>query len=139
MSNSAKTGRPVLGLVLGILGILCALFLAFLTGVIGGGIALVLGLAALLLGIFASKSGSRGVGAIVTGAIAIFLAVIITIVSVSTFSTLQSKAAESGNTPLMAKYLGRPELGFIGLLMSIPSDEGSANELVEELNYLNSH
>ena len=62
MSNyEQKSGHPVLGIILGILGIIAALFLCLLTGVIGGAIAGILGLAAVLTGM-AARKGGKGIG-----------------------------------------------------------------------------
>ena len=52
-----KTGHPVLGIVLGILGIIAALLLCLFTGVIGGAVAGILGLAAVPIGMTARKGG----------------------------------------------------------------------------------
>ena len=89
MSNyEQKSGHPVLGIILGILGIVAALFLCLLTGVIGGVIAGILGLAAVLTGM-AARKGGKGIGAIVAGALAIILAVVLTVGSVRTFQQIQ--------------------------------------------------
>ena len=63
-----KSGHPVLGIVLGIMGIGIALTLTVLTGVVGGGVALLLGLLALILGVKASKGGAR-IGSILVGVV----------------------------------------------------------------------
>ena len=59
-----KSGHPVAGIILGVLGIAAALFLCLLTGVIGGAVAGILGVLALVLG-FKARSGGRGIGAII--------------------------------------------------------------------------
>ena len=50
-----------MGIVLGILGIIAALLLCLFTGVIGGAVAGILGLAAVLIGM-AARKGGRGIG-----------------------------------------------------------------------------
>ena len=59
MEPKVKTGHPVLGILLGLLGIGAALLLTFVTGVIGGGIALLFGVLAVVLGVKARKGGKE--------------------------------------------------------------------------------
>ena len=103
---------------------------------IGGVIAGVLGLAALLIGIVGKKNGGKGVGGIITGVLAILLAVILTVTSIATFRELKIKAEESGTAPLVAKYFDDPTLGLIGAAMKIPQDEGTLQELTDQFNSL---
>ncbi len=70
-----KTGHPGLGIFLGIVGILFAILPTLIRGVVGMGISVVLGIVAVLLGMGARKGG-RGMGAIITGVIAVLLAVV---------------------------------------------------------------
>lgn len=133
--SSYKSGHPVLALVLGIIGIIAALLLCLLSGIIGGAIAGAFGLAALLIGISSRKYG-KGMGGIVTGVIAILLAVSLTTASVNVYRELQKKAEATGVAPLMSKYLNKPELGIVGLIINIPTDEGSLDDLSKELDAL---
>ena len=50
MTDYEKKGHPVLGIILGAIGIIVAVTLVLVTGVVGGGVALVLGVIALLVG-----------------------------------------------------------------------------------------
>ena len=134
--NSYKSGHPVLAIVLGIIGIVAALLLCLLAGIIGGAIAGAFGLAALLIGISSRKYG-KGMGGIVTGVIAILLAVALTSASVNVYRDLQKKAEATGIAPLMSKYLNKPELGIVGLILNIPKDEASLDDLSKELDALN--
>ncbi len=122
-----KTGHPVLGIVLGILGIVIALLLILLTGVIGGGVACLLGLAAVLIGVFAVKGGRRGGGiaSTVIGVLAIVLAVTLTFSAFAVFNEAKKEAQGNPNTPLLARYLDKPGLGFLGILTSIPDGEAT--------------
>ena len=131
--NMIKSGHPVLGLVLGLLGCAIALLLTILTGAIGGGIAALLGIIALILGIKARKSG-RGIGAIITGVLAIVLAVFLTLGTIGSFITLKEKADELGTVPLISKYMDKPYLGIVGMALSIPSDEGTLQQFTDEMN-----
>ncbi len=134
--NSYKSGHPVLALVLGIIGIVAALPICMLGCIIGGAIAGAFGLAALLIGISSRKYG-KGMGGIVTGVIAILLAVTLTSAFVNVYRDLQKKAEEASDVaPLMSKYLNKPELGFVGLLLNIPKDEASLDALSKELDAL---
>ena len=147
MSNYEKKGHPVLGIVLGILGIAAALFLCLLTGWIGGAVALIFGVIALLLGIFAVKGGKKGggIGSIVVGVLAIILAVAMTFTTIGGLTEMK-KLATAEETPLMAKYMDNPSLGFLGIVLNIGKDlEGKdqaaqddlANKLKAEYDILN--
>lgn len=111
------------------------MLLAFLTGVIGGGLAVILGLAALLLGIQALKGG-RGIPAMLAGIIAIALAVIMTFSAVASFTHIKELAQQNEATPLVAKYADKPYLGILGIALNIPNDEGSLQELTDQINLL---
>lgn len=130
-----KTGHPILGVILGLLGIAAAVLLAFITGVIGGGLAAILGLAALLLGIQALKGG-RGIPAMLAGIVAIALAVIMTYSAISSVNLIKEKALQNEATPLVAKYADKPYLGILGIIINMPKDEGSIQELVDQINLL---
>ena len=136
MSNyEQKAGHPVLGIILGVLGVLIALLLSVFTGAIGGAVALLLGVGALLLGLFARKKSNRGIGAIIVGAIAIVLAISTTINSVNNFKALHKELEQyADEAPLVVKSFNQPYLGLIGLMLNLPKDEGSAAELVEQFN-----
>ena len=136
MSETIKKGHPVLAVILGILGILAALLLCLLTGVIGGAIAGVLGLGALLIGILGKKGGGKGVGGIITGALAILLAVILTVTSIASLKLMKEKAVEAGTAPLIEKYFDDPTMGLLGVALKIPMDEGGLQELTQELETL---
>ena len=132
MSETIKKGHPVLAVILGILGILVALFLCL----IGGAIAGVLGLGALLIGILGKKGGGKGVGGIITGALAILLAVILTVTSIASLKLMKEKAVEAGTAPLIEKYFDDPTMGLLGVALKIPMDEGGLQELTQELETL---
>ena len=131
-----KSGHPVLGLILGILGIVVALLLCLISGVIGGAVAGVLGLAALLIGILGKKGGGKGIGAIIAGVLAVLLAVVMTISTVDAMKQWKQKAEQTGEAPLLVKYLDKPELGLLGIIVNMPKDEGSVQDLMDELEKL---
>ena len=138
MSNTeTKTGHPALGLTLGILGMVFAVMLTLFTGVIGGGLAFALAVAAILVGVYTRNcGGGKGAGAIVTGIIALLLAVSLTFASVGIFTVLRDRARENPATPLVAKYCENPYMGFLGFFLSIPKDQGTAKELSDQLKIL---
>ena len=136
--NEIKTGHPVLGAVLGIIGILASFPAAMLFGVIGGGVCALLGLIAIILGAKAKRGGRKGGAAVVFGVIAIVLAALMTCMVVVGIKGMQQKAAETGTAPLIEKYADDPYLGIMGILNKIPKDEATFDQLMEQLNQLNS-
>lgn len=136
MNSYGKKGHPVLGIVLGILGLAAALLLPFLTGVIGGAIGVILGAAGLLLGL-SSRRGGKGMGAVVFGALAIVLSLTMTVSSVNTVKALHKRAEESGKAPILTKHADNPWLGMFGVVMSAAEDkEIDIDNLNEELKLL---
>lgn len=139
-NNENKIGHPVLGIVLGIIGLLLAIPCTLLFGLIGGIVAGVLGLIAILLGVLARSKGGKGVGAIVTGILAVVLAVVMTSTSIGLVKTLQDIAKDHADVaPHVSKYIGEanPNMGFVGVVFNIPQDEASLQEILDELNELN--
>lgn len=139
MNNDTMNYRKshhVLGLILGILGVCAALLLVFLFGVIGGGLAVILGGIGLLLGIQARKSG-KGWGAIIVGGLAIVLAVVMTVATITTFTKLHEAAQNNGETPILAKYADKPYLGLFGIIIqAAKGDEASLEQLTQEMSLL---
>ena len=137
MEREMKQGHPVLGTILGVLGILAALLLCLMAGIIGGAVAGILGLAALLLGIFAMRKSDRGLGAVITGAIAIILAIALTVGVAGLLTNMKAKAVESGKAPLIEKYMSETNLGLVGIVLKLPTgDSGLMNQVMDEMNYL---
>lgn len=136
--NETKAGHPVLGVVLGILGILCALFLCLIGGVIGGAIALILGALAIVIGLSARKNGGKGIAAVIAGALAVLLAIVMTVSTVTLFNRIKETAGKyADEAPLIVKCLDNPSLSIIGMVMNIPDGEGTAHELIEQFNFIN--
>lgn len=134
MTYTKQYGHPVLGIVLGILGIIAALLLCVVSGVVGGAIAGVLGLAALLTGLNARKGG-KGVGAIVLGILAVVLAISLTVGTVNLFRGVRKEAARyAEEAPLVVRSLEKPEFGFVGMFLNLPNDEGTLDELTRQFN-----
>ena len=132
-----KKGHPAVGIVLGIIGIVAALPLAFMGGVVGGCICALLGIIAIIIGVRANRGGRRGGAAVVFGVIAVIVAVLMTFLSISVFKLMHDKAAESGVAPLVEKYAEDPYFGLMGIVSKIPQDEGTVTEFIDQLNQLN--
>lgn len=127
----------VAGLILGLLGIAIALLLTVVAGVIAGALAAILGLVGLLLGLQARKAG-KGWPAIIAGALAIILAVVMTVSSVGIYKLLHEKALENGNTPMIEKYCRNPYLGVVGIVIEAAKDgEQNIDQLTQEIDTLN--
>ncbi len=82
-----------MAIVLGVLGIICGIIGPLVAGWIGGAIGVVLGVGALLLGLKAKKE-NKGSGKMVTGIIAIALAILMSVVMVNGYKELKEKAIE---------------------------------------------
>ena len=140
--NVNKVGHPVAGIVLGIAGIAFALLMTLLFGVIAGVVSGVLGIGAVLLGYFARKKGTRGMGAIVTGALAIVLAFTMTFTSVNTMKAMKDVAEKSGVAPTFAKYMDNPYMGIAGIAANA-AKAGNTDETVKtiqkEMDALNAY
>ncbi|MBR5948113.1 MAG: hypothetical protein IKZ82_05635 [Clostridia bacterium] len=104
------------------------------TDVIADGIALILGVVAILLGIKARKLSGKGLGAIIVGALAVILAVFMTVSSISAINLMKTEA-EKKNLDI-AKYIDKPLSWLMGIITSLPKDEETLNALVEQFNSL---
>ena len=126
----------VLGIILGILGLLAAIPMSFLAGVIGGGICVLIGLIALILGIVSTKKNGKGVGSIVLGVLVIILSVIMTSASVKVLQSLKDAAQNTEGAELVAECLQDPKLGLFGAIRNMPADEAGLQQLLDEMKAL---
>ena len=134
VNESSKAGHPVAGIVLGILGIAVALLMTLMFGVIAGAVAGVLGIGAALLGYSAHKRGNRGVGAIVSGVLALVLAVSMTFTTMGMMKHLKATADASGVAPNFARYMDNPYLGLAGVAANAVEDmKGNDTDVVKTL------
>ena len=133
--NTNKIGHPVLGVVLAVLGIGIAVLFTLLFGVIAGTAAAVLGIVAILLGVGARKGG-RGIGAIVTGAIAVVVAVAMMFTTVTAMNMLHRAALETGKAPVFAECFESPYLGLSSVYFKVAGDEAKLKALTDELETL---
>jgi hypothetical protein len=121
-----KKTSVIIGIILGIVGIIAALLGAPVAGVIGGGVAALLGIGAILLGLSARKAG-KGMGAVITGAIALILAVVMTVSSIKMMEAVKEQAqAHKDIAPLVAKYCDNTYLGLLGVVINAANAEGVA-------------
>ena len=130
-----KIGHPVLGVVLAILGIGIAVMFTLLFGVIAGAAAAILGIAGILLGVGARKGG-RGVGAIVTGSLAVLAAVVMMFTTVTAMNMLHKAALETGKAPIFSECFESPYLGLSSVYFKIGGDEAKMKALTDELDAL---
>ena len=133
--NKNKVGHPVLGIVLAILGIGIAVLFTLLFGVIAGAAAAILGIVAILLGVGARKGG-RGIGAIVTGSVAIVAAVVMMFTTVTAMNMLHKAALETGKAPVFAECFESPYLGLSSVIYKVAGDEAKTKALMDEMEAL---
>ena len=133
--NKNKVGHPVLGIVLAILGIGIAVLFTLLFGVIAGAAATILGIAAILLGVGARKGG-RGIGAIVTGSVAVVAAVAMMFTTVSAMNLMHKAALETGKAPVFAECFENPYMGLSSVYFKVAGDEAKMKALTDELQTL---
>ncbi len=130
-----RTGHPIVAAVLGLLGLAVALILIYPTGLIGGVIALALGVAAFVLGV-KSRHGGRGWPGLLMGLLACVLAVIYSYVSIGTIRLIYDTAKSAGNAPLVEKYAANPYFGYAGVLQAAANDHADMELFNAQLNDL---
>ena len=133
--NKNKVGHPVLGIVLAILGIGIAVLFTLLFGVIAGAVATILGIVGILLGVGARKGG-RGIGAIVTGSIAIVTAVAMMFTTVGAMNLMHRAALDTGKAPVFAECFESPYLGLSSVIFKVAGDEAKTKALMDEMEAL---
>ena len=136
--NKNKVGHPVLGVVLAILGIGVAVLFTLLFGIAAGAVAAILGIVGILLGVGARKGG-RGIGAIVTGSIAIVTAVAMMFTTVTAMNMMHKAALESGKAPVFAECFENPYMGLSSVYFKVAGDEAKMKALTDELQTLNDY
>lgn len=128
----------ILGVILGILAVACALFATYLFGTAGCVIAAVLAAVAILLGVLKRRKDHKGgIAAIVVAALAVVIALGLTNTWSNMFRELHNKAVEYKPDGLWAQASENNNAGLMGIISKLPSDDASMNALVEEMNELN--
>ena len=133
--NTNKIGHPVLGIVLAVLGIGIAVLFTLLFGIIAGAAAAILGIVGILLGVGARKGG-RGIGAIVTGSVAVLAAVVMMFTTVSAMNLMHKAALETGKAPVFAECFESPYLGLSSVIYKVAGDEAKTKALMDEMEAL---
>ena len=127
----------ILAVILGILAVVCAIIATFLFGTGGGVVAGLLAVGAIVLGVLKRRKDKKGgIAAIVIGVLAIIMAFGLTNVWSGVFSGLHNKAVEYKPDGLWAQ-VSETNGGMIGIISKLPTDEGSMNALIDEMNELN--
>ena len=133
--SKTKSGHPVLGVILAVLGMGIAVLFTLLFGVIAGGAAAILGVTAILLGVGARRGG-RGIGAIVTGALALVVAVAMMFTTIGAMGAMHKAALETGKAPVFAECFENPWMGLSSIYFKVAGDEAKMQALTEELQAL---
>ncbi len=127
----------VWAVILGILALALALMATLLFGTIGGVIAGVLGIGAIVLGVLKrKKEGKGGIGGIVIGALAIVLAVVLTGTWSGLFSELHEMAVQYKPDGLWAQVSEDYSGGLMGIFRKIPQDDATMRQMVDEMTEL---
>ena len=127
----------ILAVILGILAVVCAIIATFLFGTGGGVVAGLLAVGAIVLGVLKRRKDKKGgIAAIVIGVLAIIMAFGLTNVWSGVFSELHNKAVEYKPDGLWAQVSENTNGGMIGIISKLPTDEGSMNALIDEMNEL---
>ena len=111
----------ILGVILGIVAVACAVLATALFGTTGCIITVVVAVVAALLGVLKRKKDRKG------GIAAIVIAVL----------TVHDKAVELMPDGLWAQASEDNKHGLMGIISKLPTDDASLNKLVEEMNALN--
>lgn len=128
----------ILGVILGILAVGCALLATMLFGTTGCIIAIVIAVVAIALGVLKRvKDKKGGIASIVIAVLAIILAFSMAGMWSKTFTTLHDKAVEYKPEGLWAQVTENVNGGLMGIINNLPKDEASLDKLVEEMNELN--
>ena len=139
MSQITDTDKKIravsaVALTLGILGIVFAIIMGFLFGIIGAGVSFIIGVIAIILGIKTKKKSdkNKGKGGVATGVIAVILACTVCAAAFVISDIARGKVNEMGFT-LLAEKADSLRFGFIGLVWGLP-DEEKLDELTNELD-----
>lgn len=141
---SGKKVHSGWGIALGLIGIVVALLGGFFFGNVGAIVAGVLGLIAVLIGVYALSKGSKGKGAVIAGILAIVIAFSIASTMNNLIKEAQKQALEHADiAPTWAKYAGeaKTNMGFYGLVSKLAEGEEADLQVIldefSELNKLN--
>lgn len=134
--NKGKNGHPILGVILAVLGIGIAVTLTLLFGIAAAAVATALGIVGIVLGVGARKSGRGGIGAIVTGSVAILAAVVMMFTTVTAMNMLHKAALETGKAPVFSECFDNPYMGLSSIYFKVAGDQAKMTALTQELESL---
>ncbi len=137
--GTVKRGHPILGFVLGVLGIIVGLALTLVAGWAAGALAILLGLIALLIGVVGKAKGGKGIAAIIAGVLAIVIAVALSIGSSAFVKAMHDEAVKLGTAPMMEKYTENTGLGFLGITLAASNDKVDMKQFEAELTAIRDH
>ena len=128
----------ILGVILGIVAVACAVLATALFGTTGCIITVVVAVVAALLGVLKRKKDRKGgIAAIVIAVLAILMAFGLTNTWANVYKTVHDKAVELMPDGLWAQASEDNKHGLMGIISKLPTDDASLNKLVEEMNALN--
>lgn len=137
--GTVKKGHPILGFILGLLGIIVGLLLTVLAGWGAGALGILLGAIALLIGILGKVKGGKGIAAIIAGALAIIVAVVMSVGSATVCRQMHDEAVKLGTVPMIVKYTENTSLGILGITLAAANDNADTKQLETELNTIREH
>ncbi len=128
----------VAAVILGIVAAALGFFATFLFGTVGGIVAGVFAVLAIVLGILKKKKeGKGGIAGIVIGAVALVLTISLTAFWSGAFKEMHKKAVQYKPDGLWAKVTEKTDGGMMGIIRQLPTDEASINALLQEMEELN--
>ncbi len=128
----------VAAVILGIVAAALGFFATFLFGTVGGIVAGVFAVLAIVLGILKKKKeGKGGIAGIVIGAVALVLTISLTAFWSGAFKEMHKKAVQYKPDGLWAKVTEKTDGGMMGIIKQLPTDEVSINALLQEMEELN--
>lgn len=129
--ENQKKGHGLLALILGILGILVALFTGLLFGLFGIIPALILAVLAIFLGIKTKRNtGHGGKGGLITGIIAIIFSLLSILLVMAIGSGFKSPEFQE-MSPTLAAHSNQSWKGLIGIFLSL--DESEQEKVQKEI------
>lgn len=126
--------------ILGILSLVISVLGTFLFGNLGAIFAGMLAAAAIAVGFLRiRKQGKGGIGAfgILSGVIAVCLALLVSRGMTGALTELHTKALEAKPDGLWVQVAEQTDDGFLGMISRMPKDEANLQLLMDELNELN--
>ncbi len=134
-NENQKKGHGTLAIILGIVGIIVALFIGILFGLYGVVPALVLASLAIILGIISLKNthGRSGKGGIILGIIAVLLSAAVYGISAAVGAFLASDEIKQ-NVPILSEYADESWRGIAGVMAKMADDGVDMDEVSAQID-----